>query len=105
MNSLSREKVPVMVTFDLPEVWTPNLAAVIPAQRLLINKLLAEGVVQSYSVSADRTKVWMVLTVDNDQYAVDEVISSFPILPYVDYSWEPLLFTNDSSSVMHFSLN
>jgi len=105
MNHTPQQSVPVMVIFDLPEVWSSDLVEAIPAQRLLINELLAQGVVQSYSISADRTKVWMVLTVENDQYAVDEVICKFPILDYVDYSWEPLLFTNDSSSLMHFSLN
>jgi len=94
-----------MVILDLPEVWPTGLMQAIPAQRLLVNKMLAEGVVQSYSVSADRTKVWMVLVVEDDQYAVDQIISSFPILAYVEYRWEPLLFTNDSSSVMHYSLN
>ena len=94
-----------MVILDLPKIWSQSFAETIPAQRQLINKLLAEGVVQSYSVSADRAKVWMVITVENNEFAVDTLVSGFPIFPYVDYSWEPLLFTNDSSSVMHFSLN
>jgi len=98
-------KVPVMAIFDLPVVWPEGLSRAIPAQRILVHKLLAKGVIKSYSVSADRTKVWMVLVVDESQFAVDEIISSFPILPYVDYQWEPLLFTNDSSSVMQYSLN
>ncbi|MFK8057955.1 MAG: hypothetical protein AB8F78_17645 [Saprospiraceae bacterium] len=94
-----------MVTFDLPEEWPTGLINAIPAQRLIVNKLLATGVIQSYSVSADRTKVWMVLVVEDDQFAVDQVISTFPILDFVEYQWEPLLFTNDSSSVLHYSLN
>lgn len=105
MQPFSEMKVPVMVTFDLPEVWSPDLVNAIPAQRLIVNRLLATGVIQSYSVSADRTKVWMVLVVADDQFAVDEVISTFPIIDFVDYRWEPLLFTNDSSSVLHYSLN
>ena len=105
MNSLIRQTVPVMVVFNLPEIWSPDFVQTIPAHRALINELLAEGVVQSYSISADRTKVWMVLTVENDQYAVEAVISKFPILDFVDYAWEPLLLTNDSSSLMQFSLN
>lgn len=105
MNSSSRQTFPVMVVILLPEDWSPSFVEAIPAQRLLLNKLLAKGVVQSYSVSADRTKVWMVLNVEDDQFEVDAVLSKFPIFEFVEYSWEPLLFSNDSSSVMHFSLN
>lgn len=105
MNKRSELKVPVMAIFDLPAVWPAGLVNAIPAQRMLVNKLLAKGIVKSYSVSADRTKVWMVLVVDDNQLAIDNIISGFPILPYVDYHWEPLLFTNDSSSVMQYSLN
>ena len=105
MDRNTEQKVPVMVIFDLPEFWPTGLQQAIPAQRVLINALLGKGVVQSYSISTDRTKVWMVLVVEDDQLAVDQVISTFPILPFVDYRWEPLLFTNDSSSVMHYSLN
>jgi len=74
MQNEAENKVPVMVIFDLPEVWPSELGLAIPAQRILVNRLLAEGVVQSYSVSADRTKVWMVLVVRNNQRAVDEVL-------------------------------
>jgi len=105
MQPFSENRVPVMVTFNLPEVWPSGLVNAIPAQRLIVNKLLASGVIQSYSVSTERTKVWMVLVVEDDQFAVDQVVSSFPILTFIEYQWEPLLFTNDSSSVLHYSLN
>lgn len=94
-----------MVTLDLPADWPRAMAEAIPAQRTLVNRLLAEGVIQSYSVSSDRRKVWMVLVVEDNPNAVDEVLQTFPVIVYADYSWEPLLFTNDSSSVMHYSLN
>ncbi len=98
-------KIPVMVTLDLPADWPQALAEAIPAQRQLVNRLLAEGAIQSYSVSADRTKVWLVLVVEDTLSAVDEVMREFPVIAFAEYSWQPLLFTNDSSSVMHYSLN
>ncbi len=94
-----------MVTLDLPADWPRALAEAIPQQRELVNRLLAQGVIQSYSVSADRTKVWMVLVVENAPGAVDEVLQTFPVIEFAEYDWQPLLFTNDSSSVMHYSLN
>ena len=94
-----------MVTLDLPADWPRALAEAIPEQRALVNQLLAKGVIQSYSVSADRTKVWIVLVVDKAPGTVDALLRTFPVIDFADYAWEPLLFTNDSSSVMHYSLN
>jgi len=94
-----------MVEFSLPEDWPQALAEAIPEQRKMVKELLAEGVIQSYSVSADRTQVWMVLIVDDTPGAVDTVLADFPILKFGSYTWQLLLFTNDSSSVMHYSLN
>ena len=105
MHHAPSDKIPVMVTMTLPADWPRALAEVIPAQREIVNRLLAEGVVQSYSVSADRTTVWMVMVVEDAVAAVDVVLSGFPIVEFAEYTWEPLLFTNDSSSVMHYSLN
>jgi hypothetical protein len=98
-------KQPIMVIFDLPEDWPVALAAAIPEQRRMVNRMLAEGVIQSYSVSADRTKVWMVLVIEKSEQAVEDTLAGFPILAFATYRWEPLLLTNDSSSVMHYSLN
>ena len=105
MHHVPADKIPVMVTMRLPADWPRALAEAIPAQRDLVNRLLAEGVIQSYSVSADRTTVWLVLVVEDRGGAVEEVMAAFPVLEFAEYAWEPLLFTNDSSSVMHYSLN
>ena len=105
MHHLPSDKIPVMVTMTLPADWPRALAEVIPAQRDMVNRLLAEGVIQSYSVSSDRTTVWLVLVVDDAPAAVDVALNGFPILAFAEYRWERLLFTNDSSSVMHYSLN
>lgn len=105
MHHVPSNKRPVIVTMSLPADWPRALAECIPAQREMVNRLLAEGVVQSYSVAADRATVWLVLVVDDSPAAVDVVMSAFPIIDFADYTWEPLLLTNDSSSVMHYSLN
>ena len=105
MHHTPSNKIPVMVTMDLPADWPQALAQAIPEQRTMVNRLMADGVIQSYSVSADRTTVWLVLVVEDTTFAVDELLREFPIIEFAEYQWEPLLFTNDSSSVMHYSLN
>lgn len=102
---MSDSQIPVMVELSLPEDWPRALAEAIPEQRRIVNELLASGTIQSYSVSADRTRVWMVFVVDDAPGAVADVLADFPIMAFATYEWQPLLFTNDSSSVMHYSLN
>lgn len=94
-----------MIEMELPIPWPAELVDAIPAQRKHTQRLLAEGTVRSYSVSADRSKVWMVVVVENANAAVDELLADFPMRPYIDYRSEMLMFTNDASSVMHYSLN
>ena len=98
-------QIPVMVELSLPDDWPRALAEAIPEQRRIVNELLARGTIQSYSVSSDRTRVWMVFVVDGEPGAVEALLADFPILAFATYRWHPLLFTNDSSSVMHYSLN
>lgn len=102
---MATSQIPVMVEMTLPDYWPRALAEAIPEQRRIVNELLAEGTIQSYSVSADRTRVWIVFVVDDDPAAVDALLADFPIVRFATYEWHPLLFTNDSSSVMHYSLN
>ena len=99
------DKQAMMITFRLPADWPAALLEVIPEQRAQVHKLLAEGVIQSYSVSADRQTVWMVVVVDDQDGSVDELLADFPIMRFARVRWQPLLFTSDSSSVMHYSLN
>ena len=103
--SVSETQIPVMVEFELPDSWPRALAEAIPRQRRIVNELLAGGTIQSYSVSADRTRVWMVIVVEGHPSAVEEIVDDFPITRFGSYTWQPLLMTNDSSSVMHYSLN
>lgn len=102
---MNDHRVPVMVQFRLPSNWPEELAAIIPQQRAIVNRLLAEGTIQSYSVSSDRTTVWMVIVVEDRPGSVEDLIDEFPIVDFGSYTYENLLFTNDSSSIMHYSLN
>ncbi len=74
--------------------FTDELAAVIPIHRELINKLFAEGRIVSYSVSIHRNMVWCVINAEDEQEAM-EMVLSFPLYPYfTEVSCHPLLFHN-----------
>jgi hypothetical protein len=74
--------------------FTDDVAAVVPVHRELINRLFAEGRILSYSVSVHRNMIWCVINAEDEQEAM-EMVLSFPLYPhFVDVSCHPLLFHN-----------
>lgn len=57
----------------------------IPKQRQMIVHLLNKGTLASFSLSADRTKAWMVVRV-KDEEKVHELLEKFPMYDYFEYS-------------------
>jgi hypothetical protein len=83
-----------------------DMVAVIPSHREQISKLFAEGRLLSYSVSIHRNYIWCVVNAEDEQRAM-EVILSFPLFPYFkDVTCHPLLFHNTTPiSLPVISLN
>ena len=86
--------------------FNDELAAVVPIHRELINKLFSEGRILSYSVSVHRNMIWCVVNAEEEQEAM-EMVLSFPLYPYfVEVSCHPLLFHNTlPASLPGISLN
>ncbi|MCF8448759.1 MAG: hypothetical protein K9G49_02710 [Taibaiella sp.] len=84
---------------ELP-VINDSIVATIPTHRLYINKLFAEGRILSYSVSANRSMVWCVINAEEEQEAL-EMVLSFPLYPhFTDVICHPLLFHNTLPTAM-----
>lgn len=90
---------------ELPEM-TDSILAVVPAHRTHINKLSAEGRVLSYSVSAARNMIWCVINAEDEQEAM-ELVLTFPLYPhFTEVVCHPLLFHNTiPASIPGISLN
>jgi len=90
---------------DLPEI-NDSIAATIPVHRLHINKLFAEGRILSYSVSMSRSNIWCVINAEDEQEAM-ELVLSFPLYHhFTDVVCHPLLFHNTlPASTPGMSLN
>jgi len=86
--------------------FTDELAAVVPMHREHINKLFAEGRILSYSVSIHRNMIWCVINAEDEQEAM-EMVLSFPLYQYfIEVSCHPLLFHNTlPASMPGISLN
>lgn len=93
-----------MVEFDLPELLTPEFVALIPAQRDLVNQWLAKGEIKGYSLSMDRSKLWVVF-VSESEFVVLEKISEMPLSDYLEPEIRELAFHNTEELVLQFSLN
>ena len=93
-----------MVEFELPDIFTEEMAALIPRQRQAINQMMIDGIVQSYSLSMDRSRLWAVMRADSE-FELMEQIATMPMADYMTPSYEELMFHNSASSVMRFSLN
>lgn len=93
-----------MVEFDLPETFTEEFLALIPRQRYVINTMLAQGEIKSYSLAADRSRLWAVMLADSE-FEVMESIAQMPLSSYMTPRISELMFHNAADSVMQFSLN
>lgn len=93
-----------MVEFELPEIFTEEMAALLPRQRQMINQMMIDGVVQSYSLSQDRSRLWAVMQADSE-IELMEHIATMPMADFMIPSFEQLMFHNSASAVMRFSLN
>ncbi|KAB7732118.1 hypothetical protein F5984_07860 [Rudanella paleaurantiibacter] len=94
-----------MVEFALPAEMDEEFVQKIPAQRLKVNELMESGKMLSYSLSADRQKLWCILKVDSE-LEVMEVIAQFPLISYMDPTISELMFHNMvAARIPLFSLN
>ncbi len=93
-----------MIEFDLPAAFTEEFMALIPRQRYVINTMLAEGVIKSYSLAMDRSKLWAVMLAESE-FEVMESISRMPLSNYMTPHISELMFHNAADAVMQFSLN
>lgn len=75
----------------LPEVFTQRFYELIPKQRSLVNKLLEQRVILSYSLDMDRKNVWAFIEAENELKVMD-VLSSFPIIKDVKVTIQELAF-------------
>ena len=94
-----------MVSFDLPKYFDEGFTSLIPAQRAVVNKLMKSGVLTSYAVSLESSKLWVTMIAETEA-EVREIISGFPIAGKVDYKISKLAFRNTVNSLVpNFSLN
>jgi hypothetical protein len=94
-----------MIDIILPQEPNTEFFALIPLQRAHIDKLLEQGTVMAYSLSFDRSRLWIIVNAPNQTEAL-EILSKFPMIRYFEPTMYPLAFHNTTQMVpMKVSLN
>lgn len=94
-----------LVDIQLKYTFKPEFFVLIPKQRKLINELMNEGIIHSYSLAIDRSKLWIVMETENENQVMD-VLATFPLIKFMNPDIHELAF-HDSihSGFPHLSLN
>lgn len=94
-----------LIDITLPDDLDEHFISKIPEQRLMVNKLMAKGIVLSYSLSVDRTKLWITMQASSRQEIIRH-LNVFPLIDYFTYTIHLLAFHNAPiMKVPSFSLN
>jgi hypothetical protein len=95
---------PWVVEFDLPEI-TVEFATLIPEQRMAIGLLMSSGTITSYTLSADRSRLWVTLIAPTEEQ-VRTILGKFPILPHTRWRITEAMFSEVTQvGIPRMSLN
>jgi len=93
-----------MIEFELPEELDEEFMELIPEQREVVNQMMTEGVLKSYSLAMDRSVLWVVVAADSE-FEVMEIIAQMPLSDYMQPFISELMFHNGAEIMSPFSLN
>ncbi|NJL13015.1 MAG: hypothetical protein HC913_08485 [Microscillaceae bacterium] len=95
-----------MVEIWLPDEFSDEFAARIPAQIEKVNELMLNRTISSYTLTADRSRLWTTLSAE-DESGVQAILDEFPLIEWMDYEIHELMFHHESSAFImpRFSLN
>lgn len=89
-----------MIEIDLPENTPEDFEQRIPHQRYMVNKLMEKGTIISYSLSADRGKLW-ITAIAASKSQIRNMITSMPLSDYfTEYIIHDLMFSETSQATM-----
>ncbi|MFN8354418.1 MAG: hypothetical protein U0Y10_08235 [Spirosomataceae bacterium] len=81
-------KYQVSITF--PSYLDQDFMAKIPQHRAYISKLIQSEVIDSYAISLERSKGWIVINADSESN-VHEYLSKSPLYRYFNIEIDPLM--------------
>jgi len=92
-----------MVDFELPQ-FNLEMQEMIARQTIMIENLFEQGVLVTYTMAADKSRLWAVFQADSESELLSYV-ESLPLTIYADYNYSELLFHDTCHFVPIISLN
>jgi muconolactone delta-isomerase len=86
-----------MITIQLPKEPTQEFFSLIPKQRAKVDELMNEGKILHYSLSLDRSQLWVTIVARTETIAMD-ILSSFPMIHFMKPEISELAFHNSVST-------
>ncbi len=93
-----------MVEMTVPPYPTDDFFELIPEHRFKVHELMHRDIIMSYSLSADRSKLWVIVKASSESELVMH-LESLPLTSYLDYNYQELMFMETMPIKMNFSLN
>lgn len=85
--------------------FNEEFVALIPRQRAQVNEFMQKGILTSYSLSADRSTLWMTILATSEE-AVEKTLRMMPLFHFMQYRITELMFhSSPTYAVPQFSLN
>ncbi|MCB0819785.1 MAG: hypothetical protein KDC13_04110 [Bacteroidetes bacterium] len=82
-----------LVDFDLPLEFSQEFINLIPDQQRQIEELMAGGIVLSYALSSDRSRVWATINAESED-EVNEILHTMPLIQFMEPTIYELEFYN-----------
>jgi len=80
-----------MINIKLPQTLTEEFVQLIPKQHSRINQLMDQGKIFTYSLSADRTRLWVIVKAKSEKEVMD-LLSTFPLIGFMSPEITELAF-------------
>ncbi|MCC2546331.1 hypothetical protein LJY25_07735 [Hymenobacter sp. BT175] len=86
-----------VVTLRLPDFFDEDFISLIPTHRAHISDLIEQTIIETYAISADRTKGWVTINAASAA-AVQKLVEKFPLFRFLAGVEIDELFVFDSAS-------
>lgn len=94
-----------MADISLPGNPPPEFISRIPSQRAYVDELMQQGVITSYCLSRDRSKLWVTLRAPSEEEVI-RVVTKFPLIRWMEVEIQQLMFRDAGVAALpSFSMN
>lgn len=87
-----------MIELALPNPITAEFMELIPKNLEVTNQLLSEGKIQYYTVSLERSKVWMVVQAETE-FEAQSILAELPLSLYMTPTFFPTTFHQNTNNI------